>query len=206
MLCLMQLRLETVYAPMSPGRGFIAGKVHIPRVFTWSVPALGTFSLAPQEADGSSCHWGACSWPPVWKRNLRCPACFSLEFTQDLPCVRRAGPGGKHASEASSCPVPKSPGRPTDVFKNGLLGQVCAGFLCHQFSKLCFNLACVLLGTREVLSIWLDFWVLYTCPLWRVSSARLVFSVVPLQAVFLHFSSLFINQYLILTLFLPSLC
>lgn len=36
--------------------------------------------------------------------------------------------------------------------KNGLLGRVCAGFLCHQFSKFCFNLTCVLLGTLEVLS------------------------------------------------------
>lgn len=117
------------------------------------------------------------------------------------PCARRAGPGWKHASEASSCPVPSLL---TDVFKNGLLGLVCAGFPCHQLSKFCFNLTWRPAGDPRG-SVWLDFW-LYACPLWRVSGARLVFSVVPLQAVFLHFSSLFINQCLILTLFLPSLC
>lgn len=185
----VQLRLETVCASMSPGGGFIAGKAHASPVFylvsstsAGHLPPLPRRLLAVVAVGGmllASC----------WKRDLSCPARFSLEFTQDLPCWEgRAGPGVS---------VPRKPRHLVYLpmsSQSGLLGRVCAGFLCHQFSKFCFNPTascwgpgrfCHVGGFLGALRLSSGgFQVLVSCFLWSLSKH------------YLHFSGLSINQYL----------
>lgn len=60
-------------------------------------------------------------------------SCLFLAGVHSETSLCRAGLGCQHASEASSWPVPSrlalAPGLLADVFKNGLLELVCAGFL-----------------------------------------------------------------------------
>lgn len=171
------------------GGGFIAGKAHASPVFylvsstsAGHLPPLPRRLLAVVAVGGmllASC----------WKRDLSCPARFSLEFTQDLPCREgRAGPGVS---------VPRKPRHLVYLpmsSQSGLLGRVCAGFLCHQFSKFCFNPTascwgpgrfCHVGGFLGALRLSSGgFQVLVSCFLWSLSKH------------YLHFSGLSINQYL----------
>lgn len=189
------------------GRGFYSWEGHTvptsPCFYLVSSPGARHLLPCSQEADGSGCHWGHALGFFFGKGTSR--ALLVSRWSSLRTSLCQAGRAGSMPRKPVPSLLASAPGLLTDVFKNGLLGLVWAGFLCHHLSKFCFNLTWRPAGDPRG-SVWLDFWLLYACPLWRVSGARLVFSVVPLQAVSLHFSSLFINQYLILTLFLPSLC